>query len=218
MGAQATATFAESVREISEMASDLARAAATMAVALAVVTLRGCAVPHARDSGVPIPASASVGSEASATSGNLDDRADAPALRESACQDTLDDGLARLNCEGDRILLAHPLELRPDHVQPTGNTRRVLDAVAALLDERSDILLVRIEAYSSEPPSPDRSARRHQILESQRHADAVFHYLWKKRGISAERMEPVGYGWKPRLDERRTRWPVVIRVVQWARQ
>jgi outer membrane protein OmpA-like peptidoglycan-associated protein len=122
-----------------------------------------------------------------------------------------------LSCDGTTILLAHPIELHPDQAVPIGRTRSVLEAVASLLKRRQEILMIRIEAYSSEPVARNATRRRDQILESQRRADAVFRVLWKIGGVSAERMEPVGYGAQPKLPHVKARWPIVLRVVQWAR-
>jgi outer membrane protein OmpA-like peptidoglycan-associated protein len=89
----------------------------------------------------------------------------------------------------------------------------VLDAVAALMRERQDILLVRIEAYAARDPGDSPTARRRELDETQRRADAVLAYLWRKRGISAERLEAVGHGSDRRIDGA-ARYLVVFRVVQ----
>jgi hypothetical protein len=42
-------------------------------------------------------------------------------------------------------------------------------------------------------------------------------YLWRRGGISAERLEAVGYGADERFSEQQERWPVVLRILQRAR-
>jgi hypothetical protein len=122
--------------------------------------------------------------------------------------------LAWLDCDGDWIEVAQPVSFHPRRSIPPEPARSVLDAVAALLNQRREILLVRIEAYGAEPPADSSIARRRELDESQRRADAVLDYLWRKKGISAERLEAVGYGFQPFVHGSETRWLVRFRVVQ----
>lgn len=120
---------------------------------------------------------------------------------------------ARLN--GDRIDLAGPLHVTPRARFPEPETRQLLDAVAKLMHERDDILLLRIDAFSSRNPGARALSQRREVDESQQRADAVLRYLWKERNVSAERLEAVGHGFRPGFSDKHQRWPIVLRVAQW---
>jgi len=130
------------------------------------------------------------------------------------CDDSMGGRLARLSCNGERILVAHALELHPKAAVPKEPTRSVLGAVAELLRRHPDILFVRIEVHATRSAGTDPGRRRKQIEDAQARADALFGYLWRKLHISAERLEAVGYPSEPTDRPSPERWHVVLRVVQ----
>jgi len=130
------------------------------------------------------------------------------------CDDSLAGRLARVSCSGERILVAHAIELHPARAVPKEPTRSVLRAVAELLRQRPDILFVRIEVHATEPAGSDTARRRKQIADAQARADALFGYLWRRLHISAERLEAVGYPSEPGSTPSSPRFRVVLRVVQ----
>jgi hypothetical protein len=131
----------------------------------------------------------------------------------AACEPPTEE-LAWLDCAGEWIELAHPVAFHPRRSIPPEPARSVLDAVAALLSQRRDVLLVRIEARGSRAAGNSAPALRRELDETQGRADAVLAYLWRRGGISAERLEAVGYGFDPRLAGAKERWNVAFRVVQ----
>jgi outer membrane protein OmpA-like peptidoglycan-associated protein len=85
--------------------------------------------------------------------------------------------------------------VRPSDLTPNAAARDLLDEVAEFLRDHEDtILLVRIDGFvvSAEAREPERARRL--IEQSQSCANVVFQYLWRRRGVSAERMEAVGRG------------------------
>ncbi len=133
---------------------------------------------------------------------------------QAVCRDDLGGTLARESCDRERILVAENIAFHPSRPAPPGKEREALAAVAALLRSRREILLVRIEVYSSRE-LPHIEARREELLQAQLRADAIFNFLWRHEKISAERLEAVGYAYderKSRADA--SRWPVVLRIVQ----
>lgn len=159
------------------------------------------------DAGRPLEGSDPARSTAAA------DRA-AAAVAEPPCSDVLAGELARLSCDGQEILVKTPIELHP-RARPSEPTRSVLAAVAALLDERQDILLVRIEVHSSRRVGGGADLRRLEWIESQARADAILQRLWRTHRVSAERLEAVGFGAsEPPAAGASRRWRTVLRVVQ----
>lgn len=134
-----------------------------------------------------------------------------------ACSDVLGADLARLSCDRTRILVAGPIVAPPRYALPPRETRRLLDAVARLLRAQPGLQLLRIEAYSSHDPGTGAEPVRREIEESQARADAVFRYLYRQKKISPERLDPVGYGFRPAFRGSGRRWPIVLTVVQRAR-
>jgi hypothetical protein len=130
------------------------------------------------------------------------------------CDDSLAGRLARVSCSGERILVAHAIEMHPSRAVPKEPTRSVLGAVAELLRRRPDILFVRIEVHATEPVGSDAAQMRKQIADAQARADALFGYLWRRLHISAERLEAVGYPSEPGSAPSAQRFRVVLRVVQ----
>ncbi len=171
-----------------------------------------------------MPESSGTGAEAgtAATDGGIavdweEQRVDAAAREAAACRDVLGGHLARVSCDRTRILLGGRIIAPPKRPAPPRATRRLLDAVAGLLRAHPGLQLLRIEAYSSHDPGGEKLHVRHEIEQSQARADAVFRYLWQKDRISPERLDPVGYGFRPAFRSAGQRWPIVLRVVQRAR-
>jgi len=119
-----------------------------------------------------------------------------------------------VSCDASQIVLARPVAFHPGRSIPPEPARAALDRVVELLRERDDILLVRVEAYSSRRVGSSPDARRQEIAESQLRADAILGYLWRRGRISAERLEAVGYGADPRFEGHEQRWPVLLRILQ----
>ena len=55
----------------------------------------------------------------------------------------------------------------------------------------------RSEARADRPRDP--AARRFELLQTQARADVVLKELWRRHGISAERLEAVGHGASGRI-------------------
>ncbi|MFO0572301.1 MAG: hypothetical protein U0263_42165 [Polyangiaceae bacterium] len=140
-----------------------------------------------------------------------------PALREREtkppCHDELGAELAKLSCDGERILLAGRIEVNPARPAPAEPSRRLLAAAVQLLRSHPEILLVRIEVGVGRDVGKSVEKRRAELAEAQRRADALFAHLWRHEGISAERLEAVAYPYSPERQDG-TRFPVALRVVQ----
>ncbi|MCC6897908.1 MAG: hypothetical protein IT377_02975 [Polyangiaceae bacterium] len=132
----------------------------------------------------------------------------------AACSDDLAGEPARVSCDASRFELAHPIVLHPDRPAPDEPTRGVLDRVGQLMAEHPEILLLRIEVGVGEDPGPDPAERRAALASAQRRADALLQYLWRRRGVSAERLEAVAYEHDPKRVLGRERFPVLLRIVQ----
>lgn len=119
-----------------------------------------------------------------------------------------------MRCDPDRIVPGGPLLFHPDRPTPPPAQRATLDAVADLMHRRQDILLLRIEVTSLSP-APDAARRRRSMQQAQRRADALFRYLWRRRRVSAERMEALGLSASnpggPEGD-----YSTLLRILQWA--
>ena len=126
--------------------------------------------------------------------------------------------LAQLSCDETTILVGRPLTVHPDAGALPEAARQTLDSVARLLEERQDLLLVRIEVYSARDPGPSPASVRREITESQRRADRIFRDLWKRGRVWAERLEAVGYGFRRQYARAPVRYPIVLRVIQRARR
>ena len=123
--------------------------------------------------------------------------------------------MARLACDGTRILVARPIIAPPQRPVPPAPTREVLDEVAALMRGRPRLQLVRIEAYSSHDPGARHGAdAARRSNSSQARADAVFRYLWQIRGDLAGKPGRRGYGYRPAFRGAEQRWPIVLYVAQ----
>jgi hypothetical protein len=147
--------------------------------------------------------------------------AGAPPPRESsaACRDQPQNELAVISCDAQRILVKFPIRVYPNERAAGDSTPAVLQAVADLLRQHDEILLLRIDVYSALRPPADPAARRRELLETQARADAVLKVLWRRHGISAERLEAVGHGATRRpTGESSARWTVVFVIAQRARR
>lgn len=141
----------------------------------------------------------------------------APHSPELAACEPVRNQYAAIECDSDQIVVTVPVSFHPGRSIPPEPAKSALDAVAELLRSRPEILLVRVEGWGSAAPGRSLAQRRREIDESQRRADAVLAYLWRRGKISAERLEAVGFGYDPRFAERDQRWPIVLRIMQRAR-
>ena len=130
------------------------------------------------------------------------------------CSDAPEGRIAYVGCDGDRVFVTRPLAFHPKRRAPPPPVSEALHSVAGLLGERQDILLLRIEVYSSADVGNDPRRARSEIDATQRRADALFRHLWRREGVWAERLEGVGYGAAARFVGSSVRWPVVLRIVQ----
>jgi hypothetical protein len=119
--------------------------------------------------------------------------------------------LARPSCDGQKILVKHPIELHPQR-PPSEPTKSVLAALGRLLREHPEILLVRIEVDAVGTLDSDPSQRRQELDKAQARADALLAYLWRRHGVSPERLEALGV--TRNAEGGRTRWQVTLRIVQ----
>jgi outer membrane protein OmpA-like peptidoglycan-associated protein len=113
--------------------------------------------------------------------------------REDACPDLAQgpDGnrgcpLARL--KKDKIAIAEPINFETDTTIIKDASKPVLEAVARVLHERPDILLVEIQGHTDGRESDIRS-----LLLSGRRMKSVMQYLID-RGVNSSRLEAKGYG------------------------
>jgi hypothetical protein len=129
-----------------------------------------------------------------------------------ACVDELGAELVRPSCDGQKILVKHPIELHPQRRMPLEPTKSTLAELGRLLREHTEILLVRIEVDAVGTLDSDPSERRHELDKAQARADALLEYLWRREGISPERLEALGV--TRRAEGGRTRWQVTLRIAQ----
>jgi hypothetical protein len=192
-----------------------------LAVAQAVACGASPAAPGAEPSGrgsiQPVVAPGS----GAAAAASPPPSAGAPAPREMSdfgppprCCPSAGDGAAIVRCDPDRIVPEGPLLFHPDRPRPPAPQRATLDAVAGLMHRRQDILLLRVEV-SSHRPASNAAQQRRAMQQAQRRADAVFRYLWRRRRVSAERMESVGLS-APAPGGNAAGYSTVLRIIQWA--
>lgn len=124
------------------------------------------------------------------------------------CSDDLGPELARLSCDVGRVQLARAVELHPEATEPPAPTRAVLHAVARELARHPEVLLLRIEVWSTAGRS--RAA-------AQERADALLRWLWRREHVSAERLEAVGLDGTADALAQGTSYPVLLRVIARAR-
>lgn len=141
-----------------------------------------------------------------------------PVLAPPPCSDVLGAEAARVSCDGSRFVVAHPIALHPDRPVPDQPTRGVLGRVGELMSERPEILLLRIEVAVGRDPGPDLAKRRAALASAQRRADALLQYLWRRLGVSAERLEAVAYEHDSKRTSGREPYPVFLRIVQRAQR
>jgi hypothetical protein len=119
---------------------------------------------------------------------------------------------AFLDC--DQLVLREPLVVQPGYRVPREPARSQLAEVATLMRQHPEILLLRIDATTlvkvGAGPETEAWARR----TAERHATAVFSQLWRREGISAERLEPVGH---VAVGDPRGAVQIRLRVMQWRR-
>ena len=121
-----------------------------------------------------------------------------------------------MSCDGQKILVKHPIELQPKGRPPSEPTKGVLGELGRLLREHPEILLVRIEVDVVSTLAADPGERRHEIEKAQARADAVLEYLWRRERISPERLEAVAV--TRSAEGGRTRWQVTLRIVERAKR
>ncbi len=92
--------------------------------------------------------------------------------------------LARLSCDGQRIELAGPLDFHPRASPPPPAARATLTAIAQVLREHPEVLLLRVDVQAP--------AARGGAVAAQARADAIFHWLWRRGGVDPERLHPLG--------------------------
>jgi hypothetical protein len=124
--------------------------------------------------------------------------------------------LARVSCDGQRILTKFPIHALWNERVANDPTPKVLAAVAELLRQHAEILMVQIVATSSGAAPRDPAAARFELLEARARADAVLKELWRRHGISAERLEAVGQFGRS-TSRAAPRWDVSLVITQRAR-
>ncbi len=92
--------------------------------------------------------------------------------------------LARLSCDGQHIELAGPLDFHPRASPPPPAARATLAAVAQVLREHPEVLLLRVDVRAP--------AARGGAVAAQARADAIFRWLWRRGGVDPERLHPLG--------------------------
>jgi hypothetical protein len=135
-----------------------------------------------------------VGGELERQAPRIQREQEAPPDTRSECRDQPMTELAGISCDGEHIVVKFPIRVYPNERKPGDLTPKVIAAVAELLRQHPEILLVRVEVRSARRPSTDPAARRFERLEAQARADVVLKELWRRHGISAERLEAVGHG------------------------
>jgi hypothetical protein len=135
-----------------------------------------------------------VGRELEREAPRADAHAAAPAQANAACTDQPPSELAAISCDGQQIVVKFPIRVYPKERKVNDQTPKVMAAVAELLRRHREILLVRIDVRLARRPSADPTSRRFEQLETRARADVVLRELWRRHGISAERLEAVGHG------------------------
>lgn len=98
---------------------------------------------------------------------------------------------------GERVELSERLYFETDAAALHAVSRPWLDAVAALLLARPDILVLRVEAYADAEPEP-AAEPGYDLALAEARAGAVRAYLLA-RGVAPERVVAVGLGGTPRV-------------------
>lgn len=121
---------------------------------------------------------------------------EAPLEAGAPCLDELPPGaVARLSCDGAAILVAGAVVFHPMRRVAPPEERSNLAAVAEVMRDHSEILLVQIEVFTGDDPGREPDSVRRAFRHTQQRADALFRQLWLRERISAERLEPVGRGY-----------------------
>jgi hypothetical protein len=135
-----------------------------------------------------------VGGELEREAPPADAHAAAPAQTSAPCSDQPPSELAAVSCDGQQIVVKFPIRVYPKERKVNDPTPKVIAAIAELLRQEREILLVRIEVRLARRPTADPTSRRFEQLETRARADVVLRELWRRHGISAERLEAVGHG------------------------
>ena len=141
-----------------------------------------------------------------------------PAAPLRECRDQPQTELAVVSCDGQRILTKFPIRVLRNERGAGDPTPKVLAAVAELLREHPEILMVQIVVTSLSAPARDPAAARFELLEARSRADTVLKELWRRHGISAERLEAVGKSGGRRATKNDPRWVVSFVITQRARR
>lgn len=130
-------------------------------------------------------------------------------------------------CDSDTLRVSQDLAFHPQYALPPAEIRAELDRVASAMRAHPEWQLLRVEVYSGVDPGGKRSLARQEMDQSQRRADAILGYLFRKRRVSAERLDAIGYGFVQRVSAAQPatqpgiqptaqpgkRWRVVLRLV-----
>lgn len=133
------------------------------------------------------------------------------------CRDQPQAELAIVSCDGQRILTKFPIHALGNERSTGDPTPSVLAAIAELLRQHTEILMVQIVVSSMSDPPRDPAAARFELLEARGRADTVLKQLWRRHGISAERLEAVGKMGGRRASRTDPRWVISFVITQRAR-
>jgi hypothetical protein len=162
-------------------------------LALHFSTLACAPAPEPPEPGAP-PDLRFVGGELEREAPRADADAAASAQASPQCSDQPPSELASISCDGQQIVVKFPIRVYPKERKVNDPTPKVIAAIAELMQRHGEILLVRIEVRLARRPSTDPTSRRFEQLETRARADVVLKELWRRHGISAERLEAVGHG------------------------
>lgn len=90
--------------------------------------------------------------------------------------------------EDNTIVLNEKIRFKTNSAEILSDSTPLLDAMASALLQHSELLLVEVQGHADE-----RAADLHNLRLTQQRADAVVEAL-VKRGVSRERLKPMGYG------------------------
>jgi hypothetical protein len=139
-----------------------------------------------------------------------------PPARAAECRDQPMAELAAVSCDGERILTKHPIRVSWNERAAGDPTPKVIAAVAELMRRHPEILMVQIVVTSMSGPARDPTAARFELLEARARADTLLRELWRRHGISAERLEATGRT-GTRAGRGEPRWVTSLVITQRAR-
>jgi hypothetical protein len=133
------------------------------------------------------------------------------------CRDQPQAALAVVSCDGQRILTKFPIHVLWNERGAGDPTPKLIAAVAELLRQEPEILMVQIVVTSMSGPARDQASARSELLEARARADTLLRELWRRHGISAERLEAVGRT-GARAGKGAPRWETSLVITQRARR